>query len=126
WVRAQLGAAADEVEFCRRPTGGGVVDHRNDWTYALVLPRGHPLGDAPALHAYEAIHRALAAALIEQAVPAVLKTVCEPCDNTADDRDEMDSPRGPGVCFARAERFDVIHADSGAKLAGAAQKRSKR
>ena len=42
FVREQLAAAvAGEVrppELCRRPTGGGVVDHRDDWTYALVIP----------------------------------------------------------------------------------------
>jgi hypothetical protein len=30
------------------------------------------------------------------------------------------------VCFERAEIFDVIHADTGAKIAGGAQKRNKR
>jgi lipoate-protein ligase A len=30
------------------------------------------------------------------------------------------------VCFERAEIFDVVHADSGAKIAGGAQKRNKR
>ncbi|MCU6551020.1 lipoyl protein ligase domain-containing protein, partial [Klebsiella pneumoniae] len=38
FVRAQL-PADTPVELCRRPTGGGVVDHRDDWTYALVIPR---------------------------------------------------------------------------------------
>jgi lipoate-protein ligase A len=30
------------------------------------------------------------------------------------------------VCFQRAELYDVIHGDSGEKIAGAAQKRNKR
>jgi lipoate-protein ligase A len=33
---------------------------------------------------------------------------------------------GPaGICFQRAELFDVVHADRGEKIAGAAQKRNK-
>jgi lipoate-protein ligase A len=30
------------------------------------------------------------------------------------------------VCFERAEIFDIVHAKSGAKIAGGAQKRNKR
>src|SRR5690349_1891712 len=48
FVREQLGALAGPeeartVDLCRRPTGGGVVDHRDDWTYTVIIPRGHPL-----------------------------------------------------------------------------------
>jgi lipoyl(octanoyl) transferase len=42
YVKEQL-PAGEPVELCRRPTGGGVVDHRNDWTYALVIPGEHAL-----------------------------------------------------------------------------------
>ena len=119
WVREQLPTLDDgEFELCRRPTGGGVVDHREDWTYALVIPRGHDLGDARATVAYEAIHRAVCSCLQQQDVSAVLKDVCEPC---ADE----DTPKGPGVCFTKPELYDVVHASTGIKIAGAAQKRSK-
>ncbi len=33
YVRAHL-PPGGTFDLCRRPTGGGVVDHRNDWTYA--------------------------------------------------------------------------------------------
>ena len=119
WVREQLPAIEDgEFELCRRPTGGGVVDHRDDWTYALVIPRGHDLGDARATVAYEAIHRAVCTCLQAQDVPAALQEQCEPCA-------EDEAPKGPGVCFTRPELYDVIHARTGMKIAGAAQKRSK-
>ena len=71
FVRAQL--PADARDLCRRATGGGVVDHTEDWTYALVIPRGHPLYDARATESYRVVHQALADALIEQAVPAELE-----------------------------------------------------
>ena len=118
FVRSQL-PAGETLDLCRRPTGGGVVDHRDDWTYSLVIPRGHPLEEARATQSYRAIHEALAGALGEAGVPVVLKPVSESAPGA--------EPGGPaGVCFERAEVFDVVHADSGAKIAGGAQKRNKR
>ena len=69
FVRDQL--PPDETfDLCRRPTGGGIVDHRDDWTYALVIPRGHALEELRATFSYRAVHEALAAALQIQGVPA--------------------------------------------------------
>jgi lipoate-protein ligase A len=115
----QANLPPDETfDLCRRPTGGGLVDHRDDWTYALVIPRGHPLEEVPAPQSYRAVHEALAAALRQQGVDAVTKTVSEPAE---------EKPAAPaGVCFVQAERHDVIHARTGEKIAGAAQKRNKR
>ena len=31
YVRANL-PSGETFDLCRRPTGGGIVDHRNDWT----------------------------------------------------------------------------------------------
>ena len=113
FVRAQLPAHA-RFDLCRRATGGGVVDHRDDWTYALVIPRGHLLEEQSATQSYRAIHEALAGALRIQQVPAVAKPAV------------TEGVEGPaGVCFQRAEMHDVIHEGSGEKIAGAAQKRNK-
>ena len=125
FIRAQLAAFATEAakaggsvafDLCRRATGGGLVDHRDDWTYALVIPRGHALEEMGATQSYRLVHEALAAALVAQGVPAVLKPV------------PVAPPAGgapAGVCFQRAETFDVCHATTGEKIAGAAQKRAK-
>jgi len=117
FVRTQL-PADDSVELCRRPTGGGVVDHRNDWTYALVIPREHDLYEARATESYRLVHACIAETLHTLGEPALLK---EP------NGDEPSNPAGggPGVCFTRAENYDVVHPHTGAKIAGAAQKRSK-
>lgn len=135
-VRAQL-PPGGPFELCRRATGGGLVDHRNDWTYALIVPRGHALEEMRATQSYRLVHEALAAALVAQGVPAELKPAAPPV--------EPDDPIGfsaPGtaawgqaappksglpasVCFQRAEVFDVCHTGTGEKIAGAAQKRSK-
>lgn len=118
-IAAALGAEADgvRVDLCRRPTGGGIVDHRDDWTYALVIPRGHPLEELRASASYRAVHEALARALVTVGVDAVVK----PCEDECDDEGAM----AAGVCFTKAEVFDVVHGATGAKIAGAAQKRNK-
>jgi len=112
WVRGQL-PAGETVELCRRPTGGGLVDHRGDWTYALVIPRGHPLEAERASVSYRLIHECLAAALQSQGVAAALQTLA------------AGSETPDGVCFQKPELSDVL-APGGAKIAGAAQKRNKR
>jgi lipoate-protein ligase A len=120
FVREKL-AADLPCDICRRPTGGGIVDHHNDWTYALVLPRGHPLYEERATLSYRIVHECLTAALVTLGQPAVVKT-------PADDEGCVDpgAPSGqPGVCFQRAELYDVVNSRTGAKIAGAAQKRNK-
>lgn len=114
WVRGALPPVEGKVDLCRRPTGGGIVDHREDWTYALVIPRGHPLEEQSATQSYRVIHEALAGALRAQDVPAVTKpAVAGPAEGAT------------GVCFQRAEIHDVVHGRTGEKIAGAAQKRNK-
>ena len=116
FVRAQL-PRDERVELCRRPTGGGVVDHRNDWTFALVIPRGHPVYDLRAIESYRIVHRDLADALQSLGQSATLQERCEPAAEGA--------ACAPGICFTRAELYDVIVPQTGMKIAGAAQKRNK-
>jgi len=106
--------ARGAYDLCRRPTGGGIVDHRHDWTYALVVPRGHPLEAERAAESYRAVHACLVEALRAQGVEAVLQ------------RPHEGQGGADGLCFQRAEVHDVIRAATGEKIAGAAQKRNKR
>ena len=113
FVRSQV--PAEVTDICRRATGGGIVDHTDDWTYALVIPRGHPLWESRASSSYRDVHQVLAGALAVQSVPAELKAVAAPQGS------------GPaGVCFQQAELFDVVNRATGEKIAGAAQKRTGR
>ncbi len=124
WVLGQVPADADGAELVRRPTGGGVVDHREDWTYALVLPRGHALEAGRAVESYRAVHAALASALGACGQAAVLKERCEPAEGGSEE-ETCAAARGPTVCFVRPELYDVLNSATGAKIAGAAQKRTK-
>lgn len=112
FIRANL-PAGESIDFCRRPTGGGIVDHRRDWTYMLVLPRGHALHAERAAQSYRVVHECLTAALVALGQPAAVKMHRDPGET------------GPGICFQQAELYDVINPANGAKIAGAAQKRNK-
>jgi lipoate-protein ligase A len=109
-VRSLL-PAGDPLDLTRRATGGGLVDHRADWTYALVLPRKHALFARPGPAIYGAVHEALADALGKLGAPVTLA------------RKEPETP--PGACFERAEIHDLVRTDNGRKVAGAALKRGK-
>jgi lipoate-protein ligase A len=104
---------AHSYDLCRRPTGGGLVDHRNDWTYGVVIPRAHALFDAPATQAYREVHAALAAAMQALGQPVALQDKRHPTEE------------GPTICFERPELYDVINTVTGGKIAGAAMKRNK-
>jgi lipoyl(octanoyl) transferase len=121
YVRANLPAVDGRLEVVRRATGGGIVDHRNDWTYALVLPRGLALYDARATQAYHDVHQCMVTALLALGQPVELKARCEPeaaCEGEP-------AAALPTICFVRAELYDVLNATTGQKVAGAAMKRNK-
>lgn len=93
----------------RRWTGGGIVDHRGDWTYTLVLPRGEPLAQAKGAESYRVIHEALAEALRSGGCD------CECAAGRA--------AAAGGECFKKAVDYDLIDG-MGRKIAGAGQRRS--
>ena len=103
--RAQVPA---HYPLIRRCTGGGLVSHLDDWTFALVIPAGHPLYAADAMASYAAVHDALAAALQAQGQPVKLAP----------------APTGerpfqsPDACAQRAEPNDLVRSDDGRKVAG--------
>lgn len=114
WAEVTTEREADFDFFCRRATGGGFVDHRNDWTYCLVVPPELPLAQTGlATEAYRLLHGALADALNASGCPAVLQPVPDGKRSRAE------------ACFSQAEPFDVVDPASGRKIAGAAMKRKR-
>jgi len=72
-----------------------------------VIPRGFALEELRATESYRRVHECLANALRAQGLPAVVKTSCEPPT-------EGEQACGPaGVCFQRAELYDVVHRQHG-------------
>ncbi|MFM8654295.1 MAG: biotin/lipoate A/B protein ligase family protein, partial [Verrucomicrobiota bacterium] len=96
--------------FVRRYTGGGLVEHGRDLTYTLVLPADHPLTAAGTLPSYRAIHEGVASALQAAGVECQLATAQPKKDHAS--------------CFLKPVPADVLDS-KGAKLAGAAQRRTK-
>ena len=74
---AEARAAFPGVEWVRRWTGGGTVDHRADWTYTLVVPAGERLAGLRGAESYRAIHAALAEALRREGIAARLSAGAE-------------------------------------------------
>lgn len=98
-----------EVEWVRRWTGGGIVDHRDDWTYTLAVPRSERLATLRGGESYRWIHQALVAVLEGEGVDAELAV--------------GSGVAGGSVCFDHAVEHDVV-SDDFRKLAGAGQRRT--
>ncbi|MCS7090761.1 MAG: hypothetical protein RMN51_09450 [Verrucomicrobiota bacterium] len=93
----------------RRPTGGGLVPHAADWTYALVIPAGHDWHKLRAEASYLRLHRWLQAAFELMGIPTNLAPEAR--------------HQKPGCCFEGYERHDLLW--HGHKIAGAAQRRTR-
>ncbi len=98
-----------DIPLVRRATGGGIVDHQNDWTYSLVISKNENLFRIRASESYRLIHEVLSFVLSDR-----FKLV-----PSASSEAELG-----GVCFEKPVAFDVM--DSvGNKIAGAGQRRTK-
>ena len=94
----------------RRPTGGGIVDHRHDWTYSLFVPRGFPLAEMSAADRYRFIHSAIAQVMQKHGASSAL---CGEYRGSSSD-----------LCFEGAVANDVLD-HQGNKIAGAGQRRGR-
>lgn len=107
-------------DICRRITGGGIVPHGEDLTWALLLPSRHPLVEQPAPIIYRSLHEALRRALGEQKEEILL---WEGEDSGVASKGKGQKPRPQ--CFEGPEPGDLVWRSNGKKLAGAAMKRGR-
>lgn len=98
------------VELVRRWTGGGMVDHRADWTYTVVVPKGERLASTRGAASYGWIHGVLCDVLRREGVA---------CRVSAGEGET-----GAANCFENPVGHDLVRPD-GRKLAGAGQRRSR-
>jgi lipoyl(octanoyl) transferase len=100
------------VAMVRRPTGGGAIWHHHELTYALAVPREHPLAQ-PSTQLYRAVHAAIMCGLVGFGV-------------RADRRGEVFPPGDcerirPLLCFTDRSPDDILF--EGTKVVGSAQRR---
>lgn len=114
---ADVASYQRERDLVRRWTGGGIVFHGEDLTYSIVIPASDAVFAESSASIYEEIHYALVHALKGNGQLAVVAAGVD-CGGTTGIND-------PGCnCFANPVRADVIL--DGRKVAGAAQRRTRR
>jgi lipoate-protein ligase A len=113
---------AAERDLVRRWTGGGIVFHGDDLTYSIVIPASDPVFDESSIVIYEKIHRALCGALVKTGQRADVAGGVDPGGFSAAMRAAVNA--SGYNCFANPVRADVMM--DGRKIAGAAQRRTRR
>jgi lipoyl(octanoyl) transferase len=111
---------AAERDLVRRWTGGGIVFHGDDVTYSIVIPASDPVFDESSIAIYEKIHRALADVLNGVGERAVVAGGVDPGGIAL----SKHAAASGCNCFANPVRADVMM--NGRKIAGAAQRRTRR
>ena len=117
WCSMGYFGSADEARsvvpgpsLVRRATGGGFVDHRDDLTYTIVVPRTSRLAGLKGSGSYRVVHEALAEALKEAGMEVGIVK-------------EDALVRSP-VCFEKPVAWDILD-EAGRKVAGAGQRRTR-
>jgi lipoate-protein ligase A len=136
---ADVAEFADERELVRRCTGGGIVFHGSDLTYALIIPASELGHGHSSMEIYGQVHQAIQSALRDCDIEGELvrEADCRPVaprNAPSGSNDEPDrvgkggfaasQGTNPNVCFANPVVADVLV--EGRKVAGAAQRRSRR
>jgi lipoate-protein ligase A len=106
----------------RRWTGGGIVFHGADLTYSIVIPVTDAAFNESSISIYEKVHRALVTVLNEIGEHAVVAGGVDPGGIAAEMRTAVNA--SGYSCFANPVRADVMI--DGCKIAGAAQRRTRR
>ncbi|WP_042724660.1 lipoate--protein ligase family protein [Chthoniobacter flavus] len=96
-------------ELVRRWTGGGLVEHGEDITYTLLVPRDAAFFQYTPLDSYRMIHERIARWLSDGGVSAGVAP--------------SSAAETSGACFVSHVRYDIVTGNT--KLAGAAQRRTR-
>lgn len=117
--------AGENRDLVRRWTGGGIVFHGADLTYSIIIPNHDARFADASMSIYASVHDSLRHALVTSGHRAELAAVAGVADGGA--MVDPESVRGgykKDQCFANPVRADVMI--NGQKIAGAAQRRTRR
>ena len=107
---ADAAQAGEGCDLVRRWTGGGIVLHGDDLTYSIIVPGTDGYLIRSPLELYSDVHSVIRKVLVEDGRNAVLA--------------DSDGQKISDACFANPVRADVMI--DGKKIAGAAQRRTRR
>lgn len=109
WAQVDTESRWRDAAIVRRPTGGGALWHDREITYAVALPRQHPLATRH-VELYEAIHDAIAARIRSLGIDAHRRGPSARPNQVK-----------PFLCFQDRDPSDVVSGPT--KLVGSAQRR---
>lgn len=102
-----------ESDSARRPTGGGLIFHDEDFAFTLALPLSHPLVALPVLERYHSINRALL-----QAITAFMPHLDVTLHSEEFGRGSLSE-----LCMAHPTKYDLLIKQK--KVGGAAQRKTR-
>lgn len=100
-----------EFQLSKRPTGGGITFHFEDFAYSLILPSSHPKISSNTLNNYRFINQ------------NILKAIQGIFSNPSTHLLESENTSSHPFCMAKPTAFDLIF--EGKKMGGSAQRKSK-
>lgn len=103
------------LQLAKRPTGGGILFHKGDLTFSVLLPSHHPAFSLNTLNNY---------AFVNLAVARSLERLLGMSSHLLEKPLEPSTLLQGHFCMAHPTQFDLIF--SGRKIGGAAQRRTKR
>jgi lipoate-protein ligase A len=104
-----------ELDLARRPTGGGIVFHIWDLAFSFLMPSVHPACSNNTLENYQFVNQIVLEA-VHELFPAQGVLIAESAP--------AQGPHCSNFCMARPTVYDAV--SDGRKIAGAAQRRTKK
>jgi lipoate-protein ligase A len=100
-------------DTARRPTGGGLIFHEEDFSFTLALPASHKIASLATLERYQLINGGALEALLSLFPEHQIEL--EPAPSSEE--------RFAELCMAHATQYDLMC--GGKKVGGAAQRKTK-
>lgn len=106
----------NRLELAKRPTGGGLIFHTNDWAFSLLIPASHEAFSTNTLDNYAFVNHLLAE-MIGQLIGQKAGLSLLPLEP------EVKDSRLRHFCMAKPTKYDVML--DGKKICGGAQRRTR-